>query len=110
MGKADEDSFCSDRIIPPSEFAASSASSPVSTTNENHPSILVFGSVAVDLSCDFSPRDKNKHPSHSPQLHTSNIAAITPSIGGVGHNVALAAQLASGDTSVRLCSYVADDL
>ena len=47
----------------------------------------------------------------SPQLHTSNIATISPSVGGVGHNVALAAQLAGGGSvSVRLCSYVADDL
>jgi pseudouridine-5'-phosphate glycosidase/pseudouridine kinase len=47
----------------------------------------------------------------SPQLHTSNIATICPSVGGVGHNVALAAQLAGGgNLSVRLYSYVADDL
>lgn len=47
----------------------------------------------------------------SPQLHTSNIATISPSVGGVGHNVARAVQLAGGGAvSVRLCSYVADDL
>jgi pseudouridine-5'-phosphate glycosidase/pseudouridine kinase len=72
--------------------------------------VVVFGSVAIDLSCDFSPRGKNKHASLSPQMHTSNIAAITPSVGGVGHNVALAAQLAGGDKSIRLCSFVAEDL
>jgi pseudouridine-5'-phosphate glycosidase/pseudouridine kinase len=43
-------------------------------------------------------------------MHTSNIATIIPSMGGVGHNVALAARLSGKDASVRLCSYVADDL
>lgn len=81
----------------------------------------MYGSVAMDLSCNYVP------PSHwadstsktestgsngvSPQLHTSNLATITPSVGGVGHNVALAAQRAGGGkVSVRLCSVVADDL
>jgi pseudouridine-5'-phosphate glycosidase/pseudouridine kinase len=107
---ADEGSFRSDRIVPWTEIFSPTTPSQVSATKEDFPSIVVFGSVAIDLSCDFSPRDKYNHPSLSPQMHTSNIAAITPSIGGVGHNVALAAQLAGGDTSVRLCSYVADDL
>lgn len=86
--------------------------------------IFVYGSVAMDLSCNYVP------PSHradatseadnetttssegiSPQLHTSNIATISPSVGGVGHNVALAAQRSGGGkVSVRLCSIVADDL
>jgi pseudouridine-5'-phosphate glycosidase/pseudouridine kinase len=46
----------------------------------------------------------------SPQMHTSNLAAMTPSIGGVGRNVALAAARAGGNTSVLLRSLVADDL
>ncbi|KAH9215532.1 Indigoidine synthase A like protein-domain-containing protein [Leptodontidium sp. 2 PMI_412] len=75
-------------------------------------SIYVLGSVAVDLSCDYTPLKEAgaKTTSGSPQLHTSNIATIVPSIGGVGHNVALAAHLASGDASVQLRSFVADDL
>ena len=78
----------------------------------------------MDVSCDYVPcaqrltstspisKTKEEKPSDdiSPQLHTSNIATITPSIGGVGHNVALAAQRAGGNVSVRLCSLVADDL
>ncbi|KAF4635169.1 hypothetical protein G7Y89_g2929 [Cudoniella acicularis] len=77
--------------------------------------IVVFGSVAVDLSCDFSPEEtpvttSSPSPVDSPQLHTSNVAAITPSIGGVGHNVAHAVQLVSGELSVRLCSGVGSDL
>lgn len=43
-------------------------------------------------------------------MHTSNLAAITPSIGGVGRNVALAAHRAGGTTSVLLRSLVAKDL
>ena len=109
-GSADNGSFRSDIIVPWTGNFAPTAPNQVSATKENLPSIIVFGSVAIDLSCNFSPRDRDNHASLSPQMHTSNIAAITPSIGGVGHNVALAAQLASGDTSVRLCSYVADDL
>jgi pseudouridine-5'-phosphate glycosidase/pseudouridine kinase len=83
------------------------------------PAIVVSGSVALDISCDYSPRGGNTHAElstsggttgSSPQLYTSNIAAITPSVGGVGHNVALAAQLAGGGLSVRLCSFVVEDL
>jgi pseudouridine-5'-phosphate glycosidase/pseudouridine kinase len=43
-------------------------------------------------------------------MHTSNVATITPSIGGVGHNVALAAHRAGGGLSVRLRSLVSEDL
>jgi pseudouridine-5'-phosphate glycosidase/pseudouridine kinase len=80
----------------------------------------VFGSLAVDLSCDYSPENHNINneselqsnipaPS-SPRMQTSNIANITPSIGGVGHNVALAAHRVAGNLKVKLCSRVADDL
>lgn len=110
-GSADEGSFRGDRIVPrTAAFTPLTTPSLGSASKEEYPSIIVFGSVAIDLSCDFSPRDKDKHPSSQPQMHTSNIAAIMPSIGGVGHNVALAAQRAGGDMFVRLCSYVADDL
>jgi pseudouridine-5'-phosphate glycosidase/pseudouridine kinase len=70
--------------------------------------ILVAGSVAVDLACDFSPFAKTS--TASPVLKTSNPARIAQSIGGVGHNVATAAHLIGGPNSVRLCSLVADDL
>jgi pseudouridine-5'-phosphate glycosidase/pseudouridine kinase len=70
----------------------------------------------VDLSCDYAPSRKSKgmlaahKPTDvSPHMHTSNIATITPSIGGVGYNVALAAELAS-NLVIKLCSFVADDL
>jgi pseudouridylate synthase / pseudouridine kinase len=70
--------------------------------------ILVAGSVAVDLSCDYAPLQ----PKASASLvsHTSNPALITQAIGGVGHNVATAAHLVGSGTTVRLCSFVAKDL
>lgn len=83
--------------------------------------ILVFGSLAVDLSCNHSPRvPRTEEQGQSaavmkPQdialrMHTSNIASIVPSIGGVGHNVALAAHLVAGNLKVKLHSRVANDL
>jgi pseudouridylate synthase / pseudouridine kinase len=69
--------------------------------------IMVFGSLASDLICDYSPLVESKH-SISPAPYTSNPAVIAQSAGGVGYNVALAAKYAGA--SVRLCSVVADDL
>ena len=43
-------------------------------------------------------------------MHTSNLATIKPSIGGVGYNVALAAQGITSDTAASLYGFVADDL
>ncbi|RYO98199.1 hypothetical protein DL764_007171 [Monosporascus ibericus] len=70
--------------------------------------IIVAGSVAVDLSCDYTGQNAASNP--SPQLHTSNPAQISQSIGGVGHNVALAAHRVSESTKVQLCSMVGDDI
>ncbi|KAI1804071.1 Indigoidine synthase A like protein-domain-containing protein [Daldinia bambusicola] len=70
--------------------------------------ILVAGSVAVDLSCDYVGEDSLEHP--APHLHTSNPARIGQSIGGVGHNVALAAHRVLQGSNVRLCSLIGDDL
>ena len=60
--------------------------------------------MAVDLSCDYTGIHGD------PQLQTSNPAHISQSIGGVGHNVALAAHWVSQDTKVKLCSMVGDDM
>lgn len=65
------------------------------------------GSVAVDLSCDYNPYKKSDT---SPQLNTSNPAKISQSVGGVGHNVALAAHRASEKARVKFCSLVGDDM
>ncbi|KAJ4173994.1 hypothetical protein NW754_012983 [Fusarium falciforme] len=69
--------------------------------------ILVAGSVAIDLSCDYSAP---KSGDASPVLHTSNPSSISQSIGGVGHNVALAAHSVSKHARVRLCSMIGDDV
>lgn len=68
--------------------------------------ILVAGALAADLSCDYAPLE-DFTGSEKPLLHTSNPATITHSVGGVGHNVALAAHYAG--VSTLLCSAVADD-
>ncbi|KAG6007837.1 hypothetical protein E4U21_005423 [Claviceps maximensis] len=69
--------------------------------------VLVAGGVAVDLSCDFT---KSKSGHESPKLRTSNPASISQCIGGVGHNIALAAHRSSSRTRVKLCSIVGDDI
>ncbi|KAJ4271845.1 hypothetical protein NW762_000553 [Fusarium torreyae] len=75
-------------------------------TSDSKADILVAGSVAIDLSCDYAPKSGNM----SPVLHTSNPSSISQSIGGVGHNVALAAHSVSKHARVRLCSMVGDDV
>ncbi|KAG5932972.1 hypothetical protein E4U60_004844 [Claviceps pazoutovae] len=69
--------------------------------------VLVAGGVAVDLSCDYN---KSKTDDGYPKFHTSNSAFISQSIGGVGHNVALAAHRSSSQLRVKLCSIVGDDV
>ncbi|PYI19782.1 putative carbohydrate kinase [Aspergillus violaceofuscus CBS 115571] len=66
--------------------------------------IVVAGSLAIDLSCDFSPTETTT----SPVLETSNRAVIGQSLGGVGHNVAVATKYLN--SSVLFCSTVGDDL
>ncbi|KAJ2907042.1 Pseudouridine-metabolizing bifunctional protein [Zalerion maritima] len=79
--------------------------------SRNKADILVAGSVAVDLSCDYAGENvAGSTEMILPHLHTSNPATITQSIGGVGYNVALAAHLVSQETRVRLCSLVGDDI
>jgi pseudouridine-5'-phosphate glycosidase/pseudouridine kinase len=71
----------------------------------------------MDLSCDYAPKQMpqegtvtEERTAISPRLHTSNIASITSSLGGVGQNIALAIHRASHDSTAKLCSWVADDL
>ncbi len=74
--------------------------------------ILVAGSVALDLNCDYAGGMASGDGTtvSSPELHTSNPATISQSIGGVGHNIALAAHRVSEEGEVRLCSMVGDDI
>ncbi|KAF4975902.1 hypothetical protein FZEAL_7375 [Fusarium zealandicum] len=100
---------------PVKTFNASPAALPAAPTQPKEPDvstagqadILVAGSVAIDLSCDYSAP---KSGDASPVLQTSNPSCISQSIGGVGHNVALAAHSVSKHARVRLCSMVGDDV
>ncbi|KAI0910557.1 Indigoidine synthase A like protein-domain-containing protein [Ustulina deusta] len=92
----------------PSNVADSMQKVPTATEVTPQADILVAGSVAVDLSCDYSGVNAVADP--IPQLHTSNPSHISQSIGGVGRNVALAAHRANKHTKVRLCSMVGRDL
>lgn len=78
---------------------------PTSVAKENE--VLIIGALAADTSCDYAPFD-NSNAEVSPSLHTSNPAMISGSAGGVGRNVATAAQYAGAQVS--LASIVADDL
>ncbi|CAO1597273.1 hypothetical protein XANCAGTX0491_001091 [Xanthoria calcicola] len=72
---------------------------------ELQPDVFVAGSLAIDLSCDFSPG--KKVGATSPQLQTSNPAQISQDIGGVGQNIATAIHYL--DTRVQFCSVIGDD-
>ncbi|KAI1131770.1 Indigoidine synthase A like protein-domain-containing protein [Nemania abortiva] len=86
----------------------SEGSSALNTPNgTSRADILVAGSVAVDLNCDYTGVISLEDP--IPQLHTSNPSHISQSIGGVGRNVALAAHRVNKHTKVRLCSMVGRD-
>ncbi|THC93255.1 hypothetical protein EYZ11_007274 [Aspergillus tanneri] len=67
--------------------------------------VLVAGSLAIDLSCDYACTGET---SKTPAPHTSNPAVISQSLGGVGHNVAIASHYLG--SSVLFCSVAGDDL
>ncbi|KAJ5972487.1 Pseudouridine-5'-phosphate glycosidase [Penicillium vulpinum] len=69
--------------------------------------VVVAGSLAIDLSCDYTPFG-DELTQVAPVPYTSNPAIIGQSLGGVGHNVAVAASYVGSD--VIFCSVVADDL
>ncbi|KAJ5043948.1 hypothetical protein NUH16_000743 [Penicillium rubens] len=69
--------------------------------------VVVAGSLAIDLSCDYTPFG-DELTQVAPVPHTSNPAIIGQSLGGVGHNVAVAANYVGSD--VLFCSVIADDL
>jgi len=78
-----------------------------STHQHDPPEIIVAGALAVDYSCDFKPLP-GMAQILAPVPHTSNPAVISQTFGGVGHNVAYAAQLLG--RKVSFCSVVGDDL
>ena len=67
--------------------------------------IIVAGSLAIDLSCDYHP---SKFGNASLTTRSSNPAIINQSLGGVGQNIATAASYAGA--KVRLYSVVGNDL
>lgn len=92
-----------------SDAEASIATNELNSTPEvvEKADILVAGSLAIDLACDYAPFG-SKHADITPKLNTSNPSIINQSLGGVGHNVALAASYLG--SSVLFCSVVSDDL
>ncbi|KAF9882685.1 hypothetical protein FE257_005533, partial [Aspergillus nanangensis] len=72
----------------------------------NKVDVLVAGSLAIDLSCDYTPPLRER--SVAPLPATSNPAVIGQSVGGVGHNVAITSHYMG--SSVLFCSVVGDDL
>lgn len=75
--------------------------------------VLVAGSLALDLSCDYvGDGDGSETTETNPKLYTSNPASIVPTVGGVGHNVALAAHTIGSPEGVRvrLCSLIGEDI
>ncbi|KAL2846727.1 Indigoidine synthase A like protein-domain-containing protein [Aspergillus pseudodeflectus] len=76
-----------------------------STTQLKKVDVLVAGSLAIDLACDYVPAAGQ---GAVPASRTSNPAVIEQSLGGVGHNVAFASK--SLGSSVMFCSVVGDDL
>lgn len=76
-------------------------------SSDNMVGIVVAGSLAIDLSCNFIP-GRGAASLVEPQLQTSNPASIKQSLGGVGQNLATAIHYLG--LPVRLCSGVANDV
>ncbi|TQS35148.1 hypothetical protein Golomagni_04440 [Golovinomyces magnicellulatus] len=77
---------------------------------EYTPAIAVIGTVAIELTCNLVLGPNAAfNVDLQPNMNSSNISRIEQNIGGVSHNVALAAHLVSGNQRVRLCSLVAND-
>ncbi|MCJ1379628.1 hypothetical protein MMC17_002730 [Xylographa soralifera] len=69
--------------------------------------VFVAGSLAIDTTCNYNPDKKSKNEFGNPDMHTSNPAIVTQSLGGVGQNVASALHYLR--TPLLFCSAVADD-
>ena len=91
---------------PPEAESQSSTTAQVSPAQSPQADVLVAGSLAIDLSCDYAP--PAGETTTTPASHTSNPAMITQSLGGVGYNVAIASHYLG--RSVLFCSVIGDDL
>ena len=80
------------------------------SSNHKMADIVVAGSLAIDLSCNYTPQCHQQFNDQvsTPMLETSNPATISQSLGGVGQNIATALHYL--DITVRLCSAVGDDI
>lgn len=81
----------------------------VRSSKDENVDVLVAGSLAIDLSCDYKPiiESSTLPGANTPAPKTSNPAFISQSLGGVGQNIATA--LHHLGTSVSLCSAVGED-
>ncbi|MCJ1430662.1 hypothetical protein MMC27_000012 [Xylographa pallens] len=85
----------------------SNKKTPASIRTQQQADVLVAGSLAIDITCNYNPDRKSKNKSGTPEMHTSNPAIVTQSLGGVGQNVASALHYLR--TPLQFCSAVADD-
>ena len=76
-------------------------------SDTNATDVIVAGSLAIDLSCDYI-QSPTQNLSSQPQFHTSNPASITQTLGGVGQNIATALHYLG--SWPRLCSSIAADV
>lgn len=98
------------RAIAPSkvsEESCESLSTGASQPEHGRFDLLVAGALAADLICEYAPLEAFADAS-TLLLNTSNPAIFSHSVGGVGHNVALAAHYAGAST--LLCSAVGNDV
>ena len=104
MSKASQVSLLSNNQTPSFDLCLSQ-----SKTRSPKVDVLVAGSLAIDLSCDYVPITQRGSAKcvQTPVSRTSNPAMISQSLGGVGQN--LATGLFYLGTSVSLCSAVGDD-
>ena len=77
------------------------------TSHTNAADVIVAGSLAIDLSCDYI-QSPTQNLSTQPQFHTSNPASISQTLGGVGQNIATALYYLG--SLPRLCSSIAADV
>ncbi|KAJ5762560.1 uncharacterized protein N7511_005942 [Penicillium nucicola] len=96
-------------VSPVPGISPAETSTPVTSTPTpiERADVIVAGSLAIDLSCDYTPFG-DELTQVAPVPNTSNPAVISQSLGGVGHNVAVAANYVG--SPVVFCSVVADDL
>ena len=66
--------------------------------------LLVAGSLAIDVMCDYQPTNLG---ASQPASGTSNPAKMVEIVGGVGHNIALAANYSG--SNMLFCSIVGAD-